>query len=248
MPTLDLPAVQAFVNDNISTFHTTRLEGLKKLKFSDLLKRKNPYLFRAKNIQTASELVTGLLDAFLSSSEEKHFGDFLEALAVFVATQTSGGAKSSTAGVDIELFRDDVRYLIAVKSGPNWGNSSQYKALQGYFKNAVKVLRQSKHTGAIQPVLGICYGKTAPQQNNDYWKLTGQAFWHFLSGSETLYAEIIEPIGYESALHNLNYETERIALYEKFTLQFKLEYTDADGHIDWDKLIAFNSGSGILDL
>jgi len=45
-------------------------------------------LFRAKNILTAGELMEGLRDAFLSSSEEKLFGDFLEDLAVFVAKQT----------------------------------------------------------------------------------------------------------------------------------------------------------------
>ena len=69
MEPLDLPAVRAYVNENIGVFHQGRIDSLEKLDIRRVLK-KNPYLFRAKNVLTASEMVNGMMDAFLSSSEK----------------------------------------------------------------------------------------------------------------------------------------------------------------------------------
>ena len=91
MEPLSFDGVNAFVNENILDFHQKRIKSLESLTLDKLLK-KNPYLFKAKNILTASELVRGLLEAFLSSSEEKLFGDFLEDLAIFIASQTGSGS------------------------------------------------------------------------------------------------------------------------------------------------------------
>lgn len=71
-----LQAVQDYVENNIGSFHEKRLATVKNKKLDDVLKRKNPYLFRAKN-QTVIQLVYGIMDAFLSSQEETLFGDFL---------------------------------------------------------------------------------------------------------------------------------------------------------------------------
>ena len=56
-----------FVEHNIQSFHEKRLTSLQELKLDKVLKRKNPYLFKAKNIIIADDLVRGLLDAHLSS-------------------------------------------------------------------------------------------------------------------------------------------------------------------------------------
>ena len=57
------------------------------LDLKTILRKKNPYLFKAKNINLASDLIREILDAFLYSSEEKLFGDFLEDLATFISKQ-----------------------------------------------------------------------------------------------------------------------------------------------------------------
>jgi len=72
------------VEKNIDGFHKRRLGRLKNLKLNEVLKRKNPYLFKAKNLHVAHDLVKMLLDAFLSSHEETIFGEFMEQLAIFV--------------------------------------------------------------------------------------------------------------------------------------------------------------------
>jgi Type II restriction endonuclease EcoO109I len=202
---LDLDRVTVYVNQNIGSFHESRINALHNLKLKALLKRKNPYLFRAKNINSAVELVASLLEASLSSSEEGMFGGFLEGLAIFINSLAYGGQKSSTTGVDFEFNRDNIRYLVAVKSGPNWGNSSQYEALKSNFRLAIKVLKQSRHVPHVQADLGMCYGNKADVDTGDYKRLYGQSFWEFISGSEDLYIEIIEPLGYEAKKHNDNH-------------------------------------------
>jgi hypothetical protein len=98
MKPLNLDEVREYVNANIADFHERRKKTLEDRKLHSLL-TKNPYLFRAKNVLTAGELITGLLDASLSSSEEELFGGFLEGLAVFIAQQTCNGHKSTAQGV-----------------------------------------------------------------------------------------------------------------------------------------------------
>jgi D-alanine-D-alanine ligase-like ATP-grasp enzyme len=141
MAKLNLKDVTLYVEQNIDTFHTKRLEKLEKLNFNEVLKRKNPYLFKAKNILTAQDLVKNLLDAYLQSQEETLFGDFLEGVAIFICQKVFGGVKSRVLeGIDLEFLKNGNYYIIEIKSGPNWGNSSQIKRMKDNFKNAETIL------------------------------------------------------------------------------------------------------------
>lgn len=133
--------VTNYVERNIGTFHSQRLENLKGLKLATILKRKNPYLYKAKNILTFQDLVENILDAHLSSQEETLFGEFLEGLAIFICSKVYNGKKSSAEGIDLELEKDKVKYIVSIKSGPNWGNSSQIKKMLEQFRKAKKNLR-----------------------------------------------------------------------------------------------------------
>lgn len=244
MAGLDKQILYPFVNTEIVRFHQTRLSRLQGLKLNDVLRKKNPYLFRAKNIQVAAELVGALMNAFLSSSEEEMFGAFLEELAIFVSEQTSGGRKSTATGLDLEFDRADVRYLVAIKSGPNWGNKSQYDKLQDNFRAAIKVQRQSHRAMNVQAVLGMCYGKSpAYVDTGGYVKMAGQCFWHFLSQDADLYTDIIEPIGFEAKRHNEDFEASRAAIQNRLTAELTSQFCDEDFSINWSKLVAFNSGN-----
>ena len=142
MNPLNMDAVREYVNGNIGEFHAGRVQKLEDLKLNELLKRKNPYLFRAKHIGSSQELIEGFLDASLSSSEEERFGEFLEGLAIFVSAQTCDGRKSAVPGVDLEFREDGTYYLVSVKSGPNWGNNSQHERLAQNLNSAVTRIRQ----------------------------------------------------------------------------------------------------------
>jgi len=231
-----------FVNENIVDFHERRIRSLEELDLRKLL-QKNPYLFRAKNITTANDLIVNLLDAFLSSSEEKLFGDFLEGLAVYIAGKTFNGHKSTAPGVDLEFFKKGIHYIVSIKSGPNWGNSSQHKKLIEDLANAVKRVKQSHNSLNVQSVLGICYGKTKTSYLHGYQKVVGQNFWYLISDNKELYKEIIEPIGYRAKEHNDSFYNEKNRVVNRFTKQFLDDYCDISGDIDWDKLVEYNSGN-----
>lgn len=96
MNPLNLDDVYEFVDTYIIQFHERRLEFLKNANLQKLVQQKNPYLFRAKNVVLAQDYISNILDSFLASQEETMFGDFLEALAIFIASKTYNGYKLTT--------------------------------------------------------------------------------------------------------------------------------------------------------
>jgi hypothetical protein len=243
MSQLNLNDVVEFIQANIGEFHFRRGASLQSLKLTDVLKKKNPYLFKAKNINNANDLVKLFLNAHLSSQEETIFGEFLEKLAIFVCGQIYGGRKSSAEGIDLEFQKDNVVYIVSVKSGPNWGNSNQVKRMVENFKQAKRILRTGNSNINVQAINGCCYGK-ANVDKGDYLKICGQEFWTFISGNERLFIDIIEPFGYQSKIRNEELAAEYDRALNLFTQQFMSDFC-VDGVIDWEKLVRFNSGKPI---
>ena len=132
---------------------------------------------------------------------------------------------------------------MSIKSGTNWGNSSQQKRQEYDLQTATRVLKQSNHTLNVQPVLGICYGKTKTSFLRGYMKVVGQEFWYLISGNENLYTDIVEPLGYRAKEHNESFAENKAALINKFTSEFTKDFCDSEGNIDWRKLVIFNSGN-----
>ena len=236
--------ISNYIKENISAFHEKRLEKLKTLKIKDLLKRKNPYLFKCKNILIADELIQLLLDRHLSSQEETMFGNFLEGVAIFINEKIYQGHKSSAEGIDLEFTKDDVRYLVSIKSGSNWGNSSQIKKMEDNFKKAQRTLRTSGNmTANIIAINGCCYGKSTQKDKGDYFKYCGQEFWEFISGQADLYMNIIEPLGHEAKIRNEKIDEEYAKIKNKCLQGFMSEFCKDDGRIDWDLFVQYNSAA-----
>ena len=233
-----------YVEANIGAFHAKRLESLERLKLAALLVRKNPYLFKSKNITVAADLVRSLLDAHLSSQEETLFGDFLEGLAIYVAETVHGGQKSAATGIDLEFSQGQVRYLVSIKSGPNWGNSSQIAKLRDNFTAATRVIRQGNRTSNIIAVNGCCYGRTTTPDRGGYLKLCGQEFWELVSGDSEFYKRIIEPLGHNAKQRNQTFSSHYGAVVNRLSRGFSDGFCMPDGAIDWPKLVAFSSGTG----
>lgn len=241
MQELNLNDVIEYVETNIEIFHRNRLESLNNLKLSKILKRKNPYLFRAKNIENSTELVKGILDAFLSSQEETLFGNWLEGLAIYINGKVFGGRKSGIQGIDLEFENDNKRYIVSIKSGPNWGNNSQINKMISDFDKARRTLLTSNSKLEIVAVNGCCYGiEENSFKKGNYYKLCGKKFWSFISGDDNLFVDIIEPIGYNAKEHNEKFLQEYNKILKEFVDDFNIEFCN-DGKIDWDKFISFNS-------
>ena len=237
--------IAKFIRENIPGFHARRLDSLSGLKLKKVLQRKNPYLFKAKNIDTASELVQRILDAHLSSQEETIFGAFLENVAIHACALTYGGIKSGIEGIDLEFLLDGARYIVSVKSGPNWGNSSQIKKMRDNFRKAGIVLRQNKTVRNVVAVNGCCYGRSeeGKEDKGDYHKICGERFWTLITGMPELYTDIIEPIGNKAKERNEAFHKEYAKVVNRFTLEFINDFCLADGQIDWEKIVRFNSSA-----
>ena len=244
MNKLDLLQLQEYVEKHIAEFHKQRLEYVsQKIDFNKLLEQKNPYLFKAKNILTAHDLVKGFVDAFLQSQEETLFGNFLEGLAIFVCDTVYGAEKlEKGVGMDFMFEKNNTIYVVECKAGWNWGNSSQIKQLKLNAKNIKSKLE--KDTGKeVIVVNGCCFGKkkNLNPEKDGYIKMCGQEFWYLISDDDELYVKIIEPIGNKAKQRNEEFDFAYAALINKFTVEFSNKFC-TQGVINWQKLLEFNSG------
>ena len=184
-----------------------QFDKISKKKFFDVIRRKNPYLFRSLGIEQTGELINACIESTLFASIETTFGSqFLEALVLsLLEEQYSSAKKCSSTGIDLEFIKDETTYLIAVKSGPHTFNSAGLKQQGINFSSAQKVFKTGA-TGRIKKVeciIGYTFGskiskKTINIQNGVYEVRCGQDFWKFITGSELAYSYILEAIGNES--------------------------------------------------
>lgn len=220
------------VSEHLTVFAERRREAIRKIRLPVLIAKKNPYLFVAKQVEEPGELAEALTAAAVSSSEETMFGAALEAIAIDICAAAYGGQKSAAQGIDLEFTRDGARYLVSIKSGPSWGNSSQISKLKQDFSNAVTVLRQNNTTANIQPVNGCRYG-THDKDYGVYRKLCGSSFWELISGDTDLHARLMTPIR-KAAMNG--FFTERIRLIGRLTAELNEQYC-SDGKLDWLRII-----------
>ena len=235
-----------FVADNIRAgFHDRRLAKIEALKLRDVLKRKNPYLFKAKAVVSAPEIVKQVLDANLSSSEETVFGEFLESLACFICARVYGGVKPATNSIDLDFTRDGKRYLVSIKSGPNWANSPATRRMVQEFGTARKIIG---HKAPLIFVNGCCYGRDAKpfKAKDNYLKLCGQDFWYLISNDSDMYHQIVEPLGTLAKERNDEFNEAYGRALTRFTRQFTDEFCAADGAIDWPRIVDLTSRSESL--
>jgi len=213
-----------------------------------VIKRKNPYLFKAKNIEMAGDLARHILDAFLSSHEETIFGDLLENFAIFICKNVFNGYKAEQGkfkSVDLIFERDSNIYVVGIKSVPNWGNSDQINAMKRNFQKAKEILY--KKGKKIIAVNGCMYGKEKHPQKKDgmsdqvsYFKICGQSFWELISGDDKLYKKIIQPLGREAKKRDVVFQSLYVKKINELTKEIVQNFYKKN-MLDWDKIIDFVS-------
>jgi len=251
MKQLNLKDVTQYVEKNIGTFHQKRIASLDKLKLKEVLRKKNPYLFKAKYILTVEGIIKNITDAHISSSEETIFGDWLEGLSIFINSKVYDGRKSGIPGIDLEFDKDNTRYIVNIKSGPKWHNKSQREKMLNEFTDAKRTLVTSNSKIQVIAVNGCCYGRDNkphkfPKKGTDYLKLCGQRFWEFISGDTELFTKIIEPLGHKAKERNDDFIKSYSQMINKFTKEFADSFCLDNGSIDWNKLVRFNSATNPL--
>ncbi len=234
--------ISDYVEKNVGEFHAARIAKLQKINLKELLSRKNPYMFKAKNIVTAGAMVENLASAYMSSAEESIFGNWMEGIAHFVAETVYSGYKSSEEGIDLEFDKEGVHYFVSVKSGPSWSNSTSMKKQKEQFVKAVKVFNTSRKAVATMCVEGCCYGNDNKTYNDStHEKYCGEKFWALISGEPTLFIDIIEPLGYKAKEKNEEYFKAYGRMINKFTQEFIKDYCSDNGDIDWNKIVRLNA-------
>lgn len=238
MPRLSSKKLESLVKQSLADFYQRRSEKLSGLRLSDTLKTKNPYLFRAKGVQKASEIVSELLQAYISSSDETMFGNmFFEPIAKII----SGGQVGGGEGVDIIREDDHVVTVIAVKSGSKWGNADSWKRQRQNFE-ALRH-RLSKLRKQFDPVMGYGYGRcnTPSTAKRPYRQVSGQAFWEELTGDSDFYLKLIRLMKDYPQKHRQLYQAEWNKAVNRFEREFLLNFATQTGEIDWERLVEFNS-------
>lgn len=241
MNQINFSDVEKYIKDNIGDFHIRRAESMRNLELRKIIARKNPYLYRAKNVALAQDFVKIVLNAYLSSQEETIFGEFLEGLARYVAKLSCGGIKSSTEGIDLEFEREEKRYLVSIKSGPNWGNSSQVKKMVESFQSAIKILKTGNPNIEVVCINGCCYGRSRDlYRKQGYYKYCGERFWTFLTNHPELYKKIVEPLSHKAKERGREFNKQYNKMVNIFTKEFMEDFC-RDGEIDWGRLVDQNS-------
>ncbi len=238
---LDPQTLEAKIGELLDDFYARRTQMVAKLDLLNVLRRKNPYLYRALGVGTATEIVNGLLSAYISSSDETLFGNvFFEPLAKFV----SEGTVAPSEGVDVAIESDTVYRAIAVKSGISVFNADSRKRQEQNFR-ALERRLQKLHK-QFDPIVGYCYGRKRQRADtaSAFRELAGQAFWQEPTGDLDFYLRIIEMMREKPQEHQIQYKIAYEAALNRFVKQFIERFCDEDGTINWAKLTAFNSGMG----
>jgi len=251
------PYYDYLIEHVLTPFYNKRLQDLRRMQLATILKRKNPYLFKAKNIELAGDFVKSIVDAFLSSQEETIFGNLLENFAIFVSETVDGGFKSAFKSVDLEFQRKSTYYIVGIKSGTNWGNSDQINTMKNNFRAAKQKLREQGVGYEIAAINGCMYGTDSnplkdkrrvargitvdEEPDKVYFKYAGQDFWHFISGDDNLYQEIIVPIDQEAKQKDDAFKAAYISKINEMTHDFTEHFMTVDNQIDWVKLVDFVS-------
>ena len=238
----DEQAVVQAIASALETFYGTLIEKIDGLNIQKVMKRKNPYLYRAKAMQSATEIVDSVLTDFVSSSEETIFGNcFFEPIAI----AASGGNKALAEGIDIMIQNNETNTIsaIAVKSGPSVFNADSKKRQEQNFTAASKLAQQAK--ARYEAYIGYCYGKKKESGRGKpkmYQELAGKRFWAELTGDEDFYIKIIEYMGTMPEKYVADYKESYNRAANRLVREFANSFCREDGSIDWEKLVEFNSG------
>lgn len=235
-------SIAQYVERHIGEFHANRIAKLQSVNLKELLSRKNPYLFKAKDIVTAGGMVESIAAATMSSAEESIFGNWMEGVAMFVAEKVYGGYKSSAEGIDLEFDKEGVHYFVSVKSGPAWSNSTSMKKQKEQFRKARRIFNTSRKAVPTMCIEGCCYGNDNKGYiDSDHEKYCGEKFWTLISGEPTLFVDIIEPLGFKAKEKNEEYFVEYGRMVNKFTQEFIQDYCNENGDIVWEKIVRLNA-------
>lgn len=241
----DEDEVRQAIAKALENFYGSLISKIDAINIKDIMKSKNPYLYRAKSMKTSADIIDSILQAFVSSSEETIFGNcFFEPIAIAAC----GGSKSATRGVDIELHDVSIntKYFVAVKSGTSIFNADSMKKQGENFEEAQRTLRTSGGRIGFSAIVGYAYGtksETGRGKAKIYEEVAGEEFWEVLTGDKDFYKKIISFMDTLPEQYIDEYNNSYSKASNRLVRDFSNEFCNDDGTINWEKLVEYNSGS-----
>lgn len=239
MTTIKPSVLSKLIEDCLTEFYQKRFKHIQDLDLKKILRRKNPYLFRAIGTEQASEIVKSILEAYMSSSDETIFGNvYFETIAQSLpGVMTSDGEGADFKMEDATAIRD-----YSLKSGPNPFNASQREKQNTQFL-AMKA-RLAKIRKQFDPVLAYSYGRRIKpaDKKHIYRETAGKAFWEEITGDPDFYLKLIRLMGNIPQRRKAEYRQAWDAAVNRLEAEFLKDFCFKDGRIDWEKLTTFVSG------
>ncbi len=243
MKTIDLKMIYQCAEENITTFNDRRISELNTITLFDILQEQNPYWFTAKNINMVYDVITFMLDSHMSIIEETYLDNWLKGLAILISEMVYDGKKSNIPNIDFEFDTNGIHYLVSIVAGLDRESSIQSQKKQSDdFKTAILTWKTNNPALDVVAIIGCFYGKNDRMSKDAYNKYCGKEFWEFISGSPSLYTDILGPI------HNLFnnkddfYLQDFAKMQNKLTVEFVKSFCNSDYSINWNKIVEFNSG------
>lgn len=203
------------------------------LHINDIIRNKNPYLYRASGIETCEQLVSRAFNDYVSSSVEGYFGPFFEAVARVI----SGGVKPPKGGeVDLFIKLDGTVRLYVIKSGSKGFNSSSYDKAKRDIDSAEARLWQDKVT--TEKRISFAYGRRAKtSMKGGIVHLSSKDFWAELSGDPNFYKKLLDVCALLAPLYVADMQAPLADLLKEAQESF----CEGDS-VNWDKVMALVSG------
>jgi len=235
-----------FVSKQANQFFQQRIHVLEYLTLPQIISG-NPYLltFSGHRLFDASCLIEMWLGTTLLANDTLLFDKFLENTAILLFTHLFQWRKLSQTEQVIALETPKNLQVAYVKARVN---SVAPLSTRDSIESLQIQARQLENTSnkLVHPILGICWGPDETVNLQDLRIISGRSFWSLIANGTRLFDEILATFSSSTLKHSEIYEYKKAATLNKLTREFIERFCNADGAIDWLRLVEFNSGN--LDL
>ena len=159
---IDQRKIDKVIDKGILELRKSILSSFEDITIKTLLE-KNPYVVTTTSNE--ENFLDEMFNAWFYSSKETKIGKLLEKIALAIVGEEK---KCPAKGIDLDIIKNQIRWLISIKSGSSWGNSQSTKKQGIDFKNAIKTIHLECPTQDVRSMMGICYGKHKMTVDKEY--------------------------------------------------------------------------------
>jgi hypothetical protein len=232
--------IEKYIFTAAREFHKGQLDKLDRVSAKSLIKSVDPYILMMSPFTTKESWAVKSLDRHMFSSEEGMKGTMYEKIARFILKVRIPGARKPPQFFDCQLYADGFLTFFELKSGSNWGNSSQWDSLRRRFTE----LQRNHAPQPVRLILGIAYGKSSKGILEHYdgkiIEIRGQEFWHYITDEPDFYIELGKRLASGSKAYNSSLILKRNTTINRLISEAE-EFCFPNGQLDTELILRMNS-------